>query len=122
MIMAFYFRSARNSIAAFVLFLSLSQMASAQQNAIAGGRDHSLALRSDGQVLAFGDNFSGQLGNGVTNRTVTNAAAFIPGLTNVIAVTAGGVNAGESHSMGLKSDGTLWGFGRNDDGELGLGT
>src|SRR2546422_1024848 len=39
--------------------------------AIAGGLDHSLALRSDGTVWAWGDNFNGQLGNGTNkNRRV----------------------------------------------------
>jgi len=97
------------------------QTAFGQKNPIAAGREHSLVLRSDGQVLSFGDNGIGQLGNATTTSTLTNAADFISGLTNVFGLTSGGLNAEDSHSLVLKSDGTLWGFGRNDDGELGIG-
>ena len=60
---------------------------------IAGGLVHSLALRSDGTVVAWGENFSGQ--------------CMVPaGLSGVVAIAAGG-----SHSLALKSDGTVaeWG-------------
>jgi alpha-tubulin suppressor-like RCC1 family protein len=38
------------------------------------------------------------------------------------ATTVTGVSAGDSHSLYLKSDGTLWGMGYNADGQLGDGT
>src|SRR6266700_6596572 len=69
-----------------------------QKNPIAAGREHSLVLRSDGQVISFGDNGIGQLGNGTTTSTLTNAADFISGLTNVTGLTSGGLNAEDSHS------------------------
>ncbi len=62
---------------------------------IAGGSRHSLGLKSDGTIAAWGDNLSGQ-----TTLPAPNA--------NFVAVAAGG-----HHSLGLKSDGTImaWGFG-----------
>src|SRR5204863_8269787 len=61
--------------------------------AIAAGGNHSLALKSDGTVVAWGGNSSGQ--------------STVPGgLNRVVSVAAGG-----PHSLALKSDGTVvtWG-------------
>ncbi len=61
-----------------------------------GGDFHSLAIKSDGQVIAWGDNFYGE--------------ASVPNnLTDVISVSAGG-----PHSLALKSNGTViaWGYNR----------
>ena len=83
--------------------------------AISAGGSHSLALKADGTVWAWGNNEYGQLGNGQT------ADALLPvqitGLTDVIEISAG-----ESHSMARKADGTVWTWGRNDYGQLGDNT
>jgi len=84
--------------------------------AIAGGLLHSLALKSDGTVRAWGQNTSGQSGNG----TVTfgsNTPVQVSGLSGVAAIAGGDI-----HSLALKSDGTVWAWGYNLDGELGNGT
>ena len=67
--------------------------------AIAAGSDHSLALKGDGTVVAFGTDYYGQ--------TVVPA-----GLSGVTAIAAGGI-----HSSALKSDGTVVGWGYDLDGE-----
>ncbi|CAN5494011.1 hypothetical protein BH10ACT2_BH10ACT2_26520 [soil metagenome] len=87
--------------------------------AIAAGGYHSLALSSDGHVWAFGWNFYGQLGNATNNGVLAPAPPnYVPeqvaGLTGVKAI-----EAGESHTLALKTDGTLWTFGYNFDGQLG---
>ena len=83
--------------------------------AIAGGYGHSLALKSDGTVWAWGGNGSGQLGDGTTtNRPIP---VQVKNLTGVIAIAAGSWN-----SFALKSDGTVWAWGNNTDGRLGDGT
>jgi hypothetical protein len=87
--------------------------------AIAGGGEHSLALKSDGTVWAWGKGQSGQLGDGNFYSTGNLGVATpvqVIGLTNVTAIAAGGV-----HSLALKSDGTVWAWGGNESGQLGDG-
>jgi len=87
--------------------------------AISAGAGHSTALRNDGTVWAWGMNRAGQLGDGTTNSRHTPVQ--VNGLTNVTAISAGGTNSGEPHTMALRSDGTVWAWGSNWNGRLGLG-
>ena len=80
-----------------------------------GGIRHSLALKSDGTVWAWGWNIFGQLGDG-TN-TDRNVPAQVSGLTDMVQIAGG-----QYHSLAVKSDGTVWSWGRNLDGQLGDGT
>lgn len=87
---------------------------------IAAGAFTSLALTSSGTVLSWGGNYLGELGNGTTNTTgcfCNPVPTVIPGLSGVV-----GVFGGYDFNMVLKSDGTLWSFGLNDEGQLGNGT
>jgi alpha-tubulin suppressor-like RCC1 family protein len=91
--------------------------AGATATAIAGGLNHSLALTSTGQVLAWGNNSSGQLGNGgTTTSTIANSVNLPVGTT----VTA--IAAGYSHSLALTSNGQVLAWGDNAYGQLGNGT
>ena len=82
--------------------------------AIAAGRWHTLAIRSDGSLWAWGANIWGQLGDGTK-------------VYKVLPVRVGEdtnwkmVSAGEYHSLALKNDGTLWSWGWNAFGQLGIG-
>lgn len=86
---------------------------------ISAGDDFLMALLEDGTVAVLGDNNQGQYGVG--NRTNPNPAnpkayAKVQGLTDVSVVSAGG-----AFGLALKEDGTVWGWGRNDKGQLGCG-
>ncbi|MHB1421144.1 MAG: RCC1 domain-containing protein, partial [Bacillota bacterium] len=83
--------------------------------AISANGSNSLALKSDGTVWAWGDNYYGQIGDNTT--TTRYAPVQVNGLTSVVAVTAG-----SSHSLALKSDGTIWAWGNNGNGQLGDNT
>src|SRR5450759_2324717 len=85
--------------------------------AIAGGGSHSLALTSNGQVLAWGDNYYGELGNGTTTNSSTPVAVSLPSGTSVTAIAGGSL-----HSLALTSTGQVLAWGRNLEGELGNGT
>lgn len=95
------------------LFLSCNLFASV--STISGGGYHSLALKSDGTVWAWGRNNFGQLGNGKKHKT--NIPVQVNNLEDVIAIASG-----KWHSMALKSDGTVWTWGLNNYGQLGDGT
>lgn len=90
---------------------------------VAAGRNHCLALRCDGRVLAWGDNTKGQLGDGTI--TQRNVPVLLPAFPfPAIAISAGGGETGgsgtpEGHSMALLSDGSVWTWGSNDGGQLG---
>jgi len=83
--------------------------------AIGAGFYHTLAVKSDGSVVAWGENGNGQIGDGSqTARWVPTAVASLSG---VVEVAGGGF-----HSLARKSDGTLVGWGLNNFGQLGDGT
>lgn len=83
---------------------------------VSAGGTHSLALKGDGTVWSWGDNSQGQLGSGEGSGSFATPRQAT-GLSGVIAV-----DAGVGHSLALKSNGTVWAWGNNTDGELGIGT
>ncbi|MDD5529694.1 MAG: FlgD immunoglobulin-like domain containing protein [bacterium] len=87
--------------------------------AIAAGMQYSLALKSDDTVWAWGNNGCGELGDNSTTDRDQPVQTNI--LTNVIAIAAGGATTGYGHSLALKSDGTVWAWGYNGYGQLGIG-
>jgi len=89
---------------------------------ISAGDTHSLALKSNGTLWAWGGNREGQLGNGTEGSgNISNTPIQIGRETNWATVSAGG-NMSGSFSIGIKADGTLWGWGNNSSGRTGLGT
>ena len=82
---------------------------------VTSGAGHSLALKLDGSLWAWGSNSHGQLGDGTTSDK--NSPVRIGKDTNWVAISAG-----LNHSLALKSDGTLWAWGNNSDGQLGDGS
>ena len=79
------------------------------------GYGHTLILKNDGTLWGCGKNDYGQLGLGDTNSRYT----FTKVTTNTDNIKS--VYCGKEHTVILKNDGTLWGCGRNDLGQLGLG-
>jgi uncharacterized repeat protein (TIGR01451 family) len=77
--------------------------------AVAAGDLHSLALRNDGTVWAWGQNANGQLGNGMLESTSHSTPLQVPGLTNVVAIAAN-----NQSSFAVKSDGSIWAWGSNN--------
>lgn len=82
--------------------------------AVTAGTYFSVALRADGTVWTWGDDRSGQLGNGSSTSTQPTPVQ-VSGLTGVIAISAGGY-----HVLALKSNGSVWAWGLNNYGQLGI--
>lgn len=81
---------------------------------IAAGSTFGLAVATNGTVFAWGDNGSGQLGQGTSDSLRHGSAVVVPGLSNIVQVAAGW-----SHAVALDAAGALWGWGLNDRGQLG---
>lgn len=79
------------------------------------GVNHTLALKSDGTLWAWGDSTFGQLG--LNDRTRYSSPVQIPGTTwcEIFALTNG------TSSFAKRTDGTLWAWGENSGGQLGIG-
>ena len=104
----------------FVSFMSLfasSVLASSVKVVDARlANSHGVALLSDGTAWTFGRNYHGQLGNG-KNDTSEKYYPPVKIMSDVKAVDACNVQ-----TAFLKTDGSLWMCGYNEDGELGDGT
>ena len=83
---------------------------------VSAGISHSLGLRANGTAWAWGNGGNGRLGDG-TAVTKSSPVSVVGGYTDWIQV-----NGGDSHSLGLRANGTAWAWGFNTSGELGDGT
>ena len=80
---------------------------------VACGQYHTAAIKTDGTLWTWGRNFYGQLGdNSITNRS--SPVQTVSGGTNWKLIACG-----TGHTAAIKTDGTLWTWGSNSDGQLG---
>ena len=94
-----------------------NSLASRTVTAIAVGPYHSLALTSDARVYGWGQNISGQLGDGSVTQRNAPVAVIAAGALSGKTVTA--ITTNQYHSLALSSDGRVYGWGRNNSGQLG---
>lgn len=88
---------------------------------ITSGATHSLALGSDENLYAWGDNSSGQLGDGTNTLRQTPVKINKPANTSA-QFTFTTIAAGDHSSFAIGSDGNLYAWGNNTRGQLGDGT
>jgi alpha-tubulin suppressor-like RCC1 family protein len=85
-----------------------------------GGYDFSMAIKTDGTLWSWGYNSFGQLGLGTTgsNNSVNSKSSpnQVGSLTNWRYC-----ECGDSHTVAIKTDGTIWTWGTNGYGQLGQG-
>jgi alpha-tubulin suppressor-like RCC1 family protein len=77
-----------------------------------GGGAHSLALLADGTLRAWGNDGSGQIGDG--GRGHRDTAVPVTVVNHVVQI-----GAGNDHSVALEADGTVWAWGFNGNGQVG---
>ena len=82
---------------------------------IAAGESHTIAVKTDGSLWAWGSNAASQLGEDST--TQCNTPVRVNADTDWQFVAAG-----SEHSVAIKEDGSLWAWGSNIEGQLGDGT
>ncbi len=102
--------------------VEVSDLNGAEVKAIAGGDNHSLALKNDGTVWAWGLNQDGELGDGTNTDSSTPVEVKDPNDPSGYLSGVKALAAGSSHSLALKDDGTVWAWGTNESGQLGDGT
>jgi len=83
---------------------------------VACGQHHVAAIKTDGTLWTWGFNSYGRLGDNTTTTRSTPVTTFAGG-TNWKQVSCG-----ESYTAAIKTDGTLWTWGRNHGGQLGDNT
>jgi len=95
---------------------------------VAGGNDwkqvthaenSTIALKADGTLWTWGSNANGLLGDGTTINRSSPVQTIAGGSTWKSINTS---SVGEGHVVAIKTDGTMWAWGRNDSGQLGDGT
>ena len=81
---------------------------------VSAGNVHSLAVKTNGTLWSWGNGQFGQLGNGIFNSATANVTQ-VGTATDWLTVSAG-----NRFSLAIKTNGTLWSFGLNNMGQLGI--
>lgn len=89
---------------------------------VAAGALHSVAISGTGETFSWGDNNHNQLGFPKDDFILRNNAVFEPRLVpKLIGLQAAAVTCGAGHTLVLMENGSVYGFGMNAQGQLGLG-
>ena len=104
------------------------QLASTAAHTFAAGDKHTVAITKDRkEILIWGNNAHGQLGNGSTKDELSPIRVPMSNLTGQTdlagkPLTWEAVSAGHGYTIALRSDGKLYSWGQNNRGQLGINT
>ena len=88
----------------------------ANWQSVSGGAESTVAIKTDGTLWGWGTNTNGQLGNGTHSY---RGVATQSGTDNNWLAVSSGIG---TFTLGLKQDGSVWGWGSNGYGQVGDGT
>ena len=92
------------------------QVGTSSWSALATGDNFTAAIKTDGTLWTWGSNDYGQLGLNISYTQYRSSPVQVGALT-----TWALVSASSSHTAAVKTDGTLWTWGRGTNGRLGTG-
>ena len=84
---------------------------------VSANNNSTVAIRANGTAWGWGRNSPGNLGDNTSGGARTSPVSVVGGFTDWIQVAAGA-----AHSVGLRSNGTAWAWGANNNGQLGDNT
>ena len=87
---------------------------------ISSGDFHTLAVTSKSRVFSWGNNLTGSIGDGTTENRNSPTLISFSGLQS--GETISNVNAGSNHSLAITTNGRVYAWGANGNGQLGDGT
>jgi len=111
------------AIALALAFVSSGPGGASLRAEVAAGGGSGFHIDADGALFAWGANQEGQLGDGTSANQSSPVSSAGGGFWRTVASSPFDLTgAGSSgHSLGIRADGTLWAWGRNDRGQLGTG-
>lgn len=107
----------RKNLLILILFFTSNFLLAQCWTTVSPGGAHTMGIRNGGVLFTWGRNNNGQIGNGTNGVTIYNTPQQIGADTNWSKISAG-----NSHCLATKTDGTLWAWGRNGDGQIGVGS
>ena len=84
---------------------------------VSSGGEHSLGLRTNGTAWSWGQPNNGRLGNNTTAGYISSPVSVVGGFTDWC-----NISAGTNFSLAIRTNGTIWGWGLQTEGQLGDGT
>ena len=98
--------------------MDLTSITDSSVNLIVCENQHTIVLTDNNIIWGVGSNFSGELGLG--NNTLKYNTLQIMDLSGIGSAYPIYVSTGLEYTIILLNDGTVWGTGRNNNGQLGL--
>jgi alpha-tubulin suppressor-like RCC1 family protein len=103
----------KKKITVLLLLINITVFGQCYQEIYSGGQ-YTIGKQNDGTLFAWGRNLEGQLGNGTTTGTNTPTQ-----INSAINNNWDKIDTGLFHVLAVKTDGTLWAWGDNSNGQLG---
>ena len=88
-------------------------------NSVSVGSNNMMGITSDSYMYSWGDNTGGKLGINLNSTEAPSRSAAIQIGNPAEGAKWMSVSRASNHNLAIKSDGTLWGWGANDKGQLG---